>query len=194
MDLDNVDFSRVRARFVTDKGEILLGFFPDKAPRTVRNFLELAEKKFYDGLIFHRVIKDFMVQGGCPEGTGTGGPGHTVEAEFNDTLHERGVISMARSRHPDSAGSQFFFVHSDHASHLDGQYTAFGRIVEGLDVLDALASVECEFGPGGERSRPTEDLRLTRVILELSDDSVDAEGESREEPASDEPASEEPQE
>jgi len=172
MDLDDVDFSRVRARFVTDKGEILLGFFPDKAPRTVRNFLELADKQFYDGLLFHRVIKDFMVQGGCPEGTGTGGPGHTIEAEFNDTPHERGVISMARSRHPDSAGSQFFFVHSDHASHLDGQYTAFGRIVEGLDVLDALASVECEFGTGGERSRPTEDLHLNRIILEIADESV----------------------
>ena len=170
MDLDNADFSRVRARFLTDKGEIVVAFFPDKAPRTVRNFLELADKGYYDGQIFHRVIKDFMVQGGCPEGTGTGGPGHTIEAEFNDTQHERGVISMARSRHPDSAGSQFFFVHSDHAAHLDNQYTAFGRIVEGLDVLDALASVECEFGPGGERSRPSEDLHLKQMILVLAEE------------------------
>lgn len=180
LDLDDVDFSRVRARFFTDKGEILLAFHPDKAPRTVRNFLELVNQGFYDGQIFHRVIKDFMVQGGCPEGTGMGGPGHTIEAEFNDIPHERGVISMARSRHPDSAGSQFFFVHGDHAAHLDGQYTAFGHILEGLDVLDALASVECEFGPGGERSRPVEDLRLLRVTLEMADET--SEGTSDEAP------------
>ena len=173
LDLDDVDFSRVRARFFTDKGEILVSFHPDKAPRTVRNFLELVEQGFYDGQVFHRVIKDFMVQGGCPDGTGMGGPGHTIEAEFNDIAHERGVLSMARSQHPDSAGSQFFFVHSDHAAHLDGKYTAFGRIAEGLDVLDALASVECEFGNAGERSRPVEDLHLLRVTLELAHETPD---------------------
>mgnify|MGYP002713174689 CR=1 FL=1 len=181
MDLDSVDFSRVRARFLTDKGEIVVAFFPDRAPRTVRNFLELADKGFYDGQIFHRVIKDFMVQGGCPEGTGTGGPGYTIEAEFNDTLHERGVISMARSRHPDSAGSQFFFVHNDHAAHLDNQYTAFGRIVDGLDVLDALASVECEFGPGGERSRPVEDLKLEKVVLSVAEEGEETSDEEADE-------------
>ena len=181
LDLDDVDFSRVRARFFTDKGEILVSFHPDKAPRTVRNFLELVEQGFYDGQIFHRVMKDFMVQGGCPLGTGMGGPGHTIEAEFNDISHERGVLSMARSRHPDSAGIQFFFVHSDHAAHLDGQYTAFGRITEGLDVLDALASVECEFGNAGERSRPVEDLHLLRVTLEMAHETPDETPDENEE-------------
>lgn len=126
--------------------KMLLELYPDSAPETVKNFLNLIEKRFYDGLVFHRVIKGFMIQGGCPLGNGTGGPGYTIKGEFringvdNRIKHTRGVISMARSQSPNSAGSQFFIVHQD-SSHLDGQYAAFGRVVEGLDVLDEIASV-----------------------------------------------------
>ena len=125
----------------TSEGSMTLEFFTDKAPAHVDNFVKLAEKGFYDGTIFHRIIPGFMIQGGCPEGTGTGGPGYTIDAEFNDVHHERGILSMARSSDPNSAGSQFFLVHAEHAEHLDGQYTVFGAIVEGRDVLDELAAI-----------------------------------------------------
>ena len=130
-----------------DGGEIVLELYPDKAPNTVNNFLSLASSGFYDGLTFHRVISGFMIQGGDPNGTGTGGPGYTIRGEFamngfksNDIKHARGVISMARAMMPNSAGSQFFIMHAN-ASYLDGQYAAFGRVIKGMDVVDRIASV-----------------------------------------------------
>lgn len=168
LDLDDIDLDRVEAVLDTDKGRIALEFFADKAPATTANFVKLANDGFYDGLRFHRIIKDFMVQGGCPRGDGTGGPGWTIDAEFNDTPHERGVVSMARARHPDSAGSQFFIVHGERVSHLDGQYTAFARVTDGLDVLDALASVPTKIaGATGERSAPAEEITIRAVELRL---------------------------
>ncbi len=132
--------AKPRATMDTDFGVIELEFWPDVAPKTVKNFLELSGKGFYNGLTFHRVIPGFMIQGGCPRGVGTGGPGYTIPAEFSQRKHVRGVISMARSNDPDSAGSQFFIVHKD-SPHLDGQYTAFGMVVSGLDVVDKIAAV-----------------------------------------------------
>ena len=130
-----------------DGGIITVELYPDKAPNTVRNFISLANSGFYDGLIFHRVISGFMIQGGDPDGRGTGGPGYSIPGEFsangcttNDISHERGVISMARSSAYDSAGSQFFIMHAD-AAYLDGQYAAFGKVTAGMDVVDAIASV-----------------------------------------------------
>lgn len=129
-------------------GGVMSGeLYPDVAPITVDNFKKLCDENFYDGLIFHRVIKGFMIQGGDPLGTGTGGPGYSIKGEFasngvrNDLKHTRGVLSMARSMMPDSAGSQFFIMHAD-APHLDGDYAAFGRITEGLDVLDRIAGTK----------------------------------------------------
>ncbi len=130
--------------------EIKLELCPDVAPVTVENFVKLVREGFYDGLIFHRVISGFMIQGGCPEGSGMGGPGYSIKGEFrangvqNDLKHTRGVISMARSGHPDSAGSQFFIMHAD-APHLDGQYAAFGRVVEGMDTVDEIAAAEVDY-------------------------------------------------
>ncbi len=126
-------------RMDTDQGLIELELWPDVAPKTVDNFVLLARKGFYNGLTFHRIIPGFMIQGGCPTGTGTGGPGYKIKAEFNHRKHVRGVISMARSSDPDSAGSQFFIMHAD-APHLDGQYTAFGQVTSGLEVVDKLAA------------------------------------------------------
>lgn len=121
--------------------------YPDIAPNTVSNFISLIEKGFYDGLIFHRVIKNFMIQGGDPEGTGMGGPGYAIKGEFNlngfenNLKHERGVLSMARSFMPDSAGSQFFIMHQD-SPHLDGQYAGFGKVIEGIEVVDKIAEAK----------------------------------------------------
>lgn len=170
IDFNTVDLSRLEATLDTDKGKLVVRFYADVAPGHVRNFCELAQKGFYDGTAFHRVIKNFMVQGGCPNTKvgakgvpGTGGPGHKVRAEFNDKPHKRGVLSMARSQDPNSAGSQFFVVHAEHATHLDRSYTAFGEVREGLDVLDAIATVECAFSPGGERSQPKQRIGLNSV-------------------------------
>lgn len=173
IDLETTDPMTIEAAMVTSKGTMVITFFPDKAPAHVQNFLRLAQRGFYDGLAFHRVIRNFMVQGGCPNTKvgatgqpGTGRPeGPGVRAEFNDTEHRRGVLSMARSRDPNSAGSQFFIVHGEHASHLDGQYTAFGKVEDGLDVLDDIASVDCQFGPSGERSTPVERVEIQRIDL-----------------------------
>lgn len=123
---------------------IKIELYPDIAPNTVNNFVSLVNKKFYDGLIFHRVIRGFMIQGGCPDGTGAGGPGYSIKGEFsangvkNSLDHTRGVISMARTMDPNSAGSQFFIMHED-APHLDGNYAAFGKVLEGMDVVDEIA-------------------------------------------------------
>ncbi|MBR1866403.1 MAG: peptidylprolyl isomerase [Lachnospiraceae bacterium] len=124
--------------------------YPDIAPNTVNNFISLIQKGYYDGLIFHRVIKGFMIQGGCPEGTGTGGPGYSIKGEFssngfqNTLRHTPGVLSMARSMMPDSAGSQFFIMHKT-SPHLDGQYAAFGKITEGMDIVDRIATVDTDY-------------------------------------------------
>ncbi len=133
-----------------DGSGIKLELYPEVAPITVENFVSLIKKGFYDGLIFHRVISGFMIQGGDPQGTGMGGPGYEIKGEFasngikNDLKHERGVISMARSMRPDSAGSQFFIMHQN-APHLDGQYAAFGKVIEGIDVVDKIAAVKTDY-------------------------------------------------
>jgi peptidyl-prolyl cis-trans isomerase B (cyclophilin B) len=151
----------------TSAGSMTLEFFPDKAPGHVKNFLELAEKGFYDGTVFHRVIPGFMIQGGCPLGSGTGGPGYTIKAEFNDVHHARGVLSMARSSNPDSAGSQFFICHGD-AGFLDRQYTAFGRLIEGEDTLDKIAKAPNK--RGGEGSSPMKPVKIERVTVIRAED------------------------
>jgi len=118
-------------------GEIRLEFFPEDAPKTVENFVTLAKKGFYNGLNFHRVVPDFVVQGGCPKGNGTGGPGYTIKAEFNKQKHVRGTLAMARSQSPDSAGSQFYICYGT-TPHLDGQYTVFGKVVSGMELVDRI--------------------------------------------------------
>lgn len=172
IDLDQTDYATVEAAIVTSKGTMVATFVPEQAPRHVRNFLLLAQQGFYDGVAFHRIVRNFMVQVGCPHSRqgatgipGTGGPGHTVPAEFSDLPHHRGVLSMARGPDVNSAGSQFFVVLADHARHLDGQYTVFGKLEEGLDVLDAIGSVECDFGPTGERSKPKERVTIHKIEL-----------------------------
>lgn len=145
--------------------KIKLELYPEQAPITVENFEKLVKSKFYDGLIFHRVINGFMIQGGCPEGTGMGGPGHTIKGEFasngikNDIKHTRGVISMARSMMKDSAGSQFFIMHDD-APHLDGEYAAFGKVIEGMDVVDEIANSKTGF-----QDRPVNDQKMIKVYI-----------------------------
>lgn len=140
--------------------------YPEIAPNTVNNFLSLVNKGFYDGLIFHRVIAGFMIQGGDPLGTGTGGPGYHIKGEFrangfsNPLRHERGVLSMARAQMPDSAGSQFFVMHAD-AYYLDGQYAAFGKVIEGMETVDMIASVPTDF-----RDRPLEPQKMKKVTAE----------------------------
>lgn len=147
-------------------GIIKLALDASAAPNTVKNFLSLADKGYYDGLTFHRIIPGFMIQGGCPDGTGMGGPGYSIKGEFaangvkNPLKHKRGVISMARAMNPNSAGSQFFIMHQD-APHLDGQYAAFGQVTEGMDVVDAIAAV-----PTGYADRPIEPVRIKSVTLE----------------------------
>ena len=135
---------------IKDLGEIELELYPELAPITVDNFVKLVNKGFYNGLTFHRIIKGFMIQGGCPLGTGTGGPGYQIKGEFlsngfkNPIKHERGVISMARAMDPNSAGSQFFIMHQD-APYLDGQYAAFGKVIRGIEVVDKAASVATDY-------------------------------------------------
>lgn len=158
----NKDNSNEVAVIKTAQGEMVLEFWPDVAPKTVENFKKLAREGFYDGTAFHRIVKGFMVQGGDPltknaadeHAWGTGGPGYKIKAEFNDRSHVRGVISMARSQHPDSAGSQFFICLAD-AKFLDRQYTAFGKLIQGDDVLGKLGDTPTTNGGGGEKSRPT---------------------------------------
>ena len=160
--------STPRAIIHTNFGDMTVEFWPDVAPRTVENFLKLSREKFYDGTAFHRVIKGFMIQGGCPNSKvgargvpGTGGPGYMVKAEFNNRAHVKGVLSMARSSDPDSAGSQFFVCHGD-ASFLNNKYTAFGKLVAGEEVLNKIAAIRCV---GQEGSTPTERVEITSVEL-----------------------------
>lgn len=145
--------------------QVKIELFPDIAPITVENFLKLAKEGFYDNLTFHRVIPGFMIQGGCPHGTGMGGPGYTIKGEFdmngfkNPLKHERGVVSMARAAHPDSAGSQFFIM-VDRAPHLDGQYAAFGRVVEGMEEVDRIVNVPRDF-----RDKPEQPQVMKKVTV-----------------------------
>ena len=148
-------------------GDVMkLELYPDKAPIAVNNFISLIKQGFYNGLTFHRVIKDFMIQGGCPKGNGTGGPGYSIKGEFtdnnvmNDLKHERGVLSMARSSSYNSAGSQFFIMHET-SPHLDGEYAAFGKVIEGMDVVNAIANCKT-----GRADRPVEDQRMKHVTVE----------------------------
>ena len=146
--------------------EIQAELYPEIAPISVNNFISLINKKFYDGLIFHRVIKGFMIQGGCPEGTGMGGPGYSIKGEFsqngveNNLKHTEGVLSMARTMIPDSAGSQFFIMHKD-APHLDGQYAAFGKVIKGMDVVDKIAEAATDW-----IDRPREDQIMETVTVD----------------------------
>ena len=138
-----------RATIETNHGTITVELWDDVAPNHVKNFLDLGNDGFYDGLTFHRIIPGFVIQGGCPKGDGTGGPGHNVAAEFNDRSHEKGVLSMARSGDPDSAGSQFFIcLGREHCQHLDGEYTAFGAVVDGVDAVDSIAVVPVDAQSG----------------------------------------------
>lgn len=162
--------------FEFENGDVIKAeLYPEIAPNTVRNFISLINNKFYDGKIFHRVIKGFMIQGGCPNGAGMGGPGYSIKGEFtsngfkNDLKHDKGVLSMARSMSPDSAGSQFFIMH-EKAPHLDGQYAAFGKVTEGLDIVDKIADTKT-----GRGDKPVADVILKSVT-------VDTFGENYEEP------------
>ncbi len=160
----------MQKRFATltmaDGGKIRLELDPEAAPISVDNFVKLAEKGFYDGLIFHRVIKGFMIQGGCPDGTGMGGPGYQIKGEFasngvpNPIRHKRGVLSMARAMDPNSAGSQFFIMHQD-SPHLDGQYAAFGKVIEGLDIVDRIANART-----GRMDRPVEEQKIASIQVD----------------------------
>jgi peptidyl-prolyl cis-trans isomerase B (cyclophilin B) len=154
----------------TTEGDMVVRFWPDVAPKTVENFKKLAKDGFYDGTAFHRIVKGFMIQGGDPlsktdDGmVGTGGPGYKIKAEFNEKPHVRGVLSMARSQHPDSAGSQFFICLAD-AKFLDRQYTAFGEIIKGDDVLDKIGDTPTTRGGGGENSKPVKRVGVNSVRI-----------------------------
>ena len=163
-------------KITMENGGIIEGeLYPEKAPQSVANFVDLCNHNYSDGLIFHRVIPGFMIQGGCPEGTGMGGPGYCIKGEFfyngikNDLKHKRGVLSMARSQSPNSGGSQFFIMHQD-AKHLDGQYAAFGKVTSGLEVVDAIAGVKTN-----RMDRPLEDQKIASIT-------VDTHGETYPEP------------
>ena len=151
-----------------DGGVMKAELYPEIAPNTVNNFISLVKKGFYDGVIFHRVIPGFMIQGGDPKGVGVGGPGYCIRGEFtangfkNPLLHERGVLSMARTMAPNSAGSQFFIMHED-SPHLDGQYAAFGKVIEGIEVVDQIAAVETD-----AMDRPTQDQVIKTIRVETN--------------------------
>ena len=153
--------------FEMENGDIMKAeLYPEIAPNTVNNFISLVQNGFYDGLIFHRVIRGFMIQGGCPDGTGMGGPGYTIKGEFsqngfaNDLRHTEGVLSMARAMHPDSAGSQIFIMHKN-SPHLDGAYAAFGKITEGMDIVNKIAETATDYS-----DRPLEDQKMKKVTVD----------------------------
>jgi peptidyl-prolyl cis-trans isomerase B (cyclophilin B) len=148
------------ATIETDAGTMVAELYPKKAPNTVNSFVFLAREGFYEGLIFHRIIPGFMIQGGDPTGTGGGGPGYQLKQEFNDTLHDRGVLSMARTADPDSAGSQFFVMH-DRAPHLDNKYTAFGKVTKGQEVIDKIVNA-----PKDANDRPNEPVKIKKITIE----------------------------
>lgn len=153
--------------FEMENGDIMKAeLYPEIASNTVNNFISLVQNGFYDGLIFHRVIRGFMIQGGCPDGTGMGGPGYTIKGEFsqngfaNDLRHTEGVLSMARAMHPDSAGSQFFIMHKN-SPHLDGAYAAFGKITEGMDIVNKIAETATDYS-----DRPLEEQKMKKVTVD----------------------------
>lgn len=153
--------------FEMENGDMIKAeLYPNIAPNTVNNFITLVNSGYYDGLIFHRVINGFMIQGGCPEGTGTGGPGYNIKGEFahngfeNNFMHTAGVLSMARAMHPDSAGSQFFIMHKD-APHLDGEYAAFGKVIEGMEIVNKIAETATDWS-----DRPLETQKMKKVTAE----------------------------
>ena len=153
--------------FEMENGDIMKAeLYPEIAPNTVNNFISLVQNGFYDGLIFHRVIRGFMIQGGCPDGTGMGGPGYTIKGEFsqngfaNDLRHTEGVLSMARAMHPESAGSQFFIMHKV-SPHLDGSYAAFGKITEGMDIVNKIADVRTDYN-----DRPMKEQKIKSMTVE----------------------------
>lgn len=153
--------------FEMENGDIMKAeLYPEIAPNTVNNFISLVQNGFYDGLIFHRVIRGFMIQGGCPDGTGMGGPGYSIKGEFkqngfvNDLKHEPGVLSMARTMNPDSAGSQFFIMHKT-SPHLDGAYAAFGKVTEGMEVVNKIAETATDYS-----DRPLEEQKMKKVTVE----------------------------
>ena len=155
-------------KITMESGGVIEGeLYPDKAPQSVYNFIDLCNHNYYDGLIFHRVIPGFMIQGGCPDGNGMGGPGYCIKGEFaangvpNDLRHTRGVLSMARAQPMDSAGSQFFIMHKD-APHLDGEYAAFGMVIDGMDVVDAIASAPRNM----MTNKPKKDQRMAKVRVD----------------------------
>lgn len=163
-------------KITMENGSVMEGeLYPEIAPQSVYNFIDLANHNFYDGLIFHRVIPGFMIQGGCPDGTGMGGPGYCIKGEFfyngvkNELKHKRGILSMARAQSPNSAGSQFFIMHED-SRHLDGQYAAFGKVTTGLEVVDAIAGVATN-----AQDRPLEEQKIASIT-------VDTHGETYPEP------------
>lgn len=150
-----------------ENGDVMKAeLYPEIAPVSVNNFISLIQKNYYDGLIFHRVIRGFMIQGGCPDGTGMGGPGYTIPGEFNqngfknDLKHTEGVLSMARAMHPDSAGSQFFIMHKT-SPHLDGAYAAFGKVIEGMDIVNKIAEVPTNFS-----DRPLEEQKIKSMTVD----------------------------
>jgi cyclophilin family peptidyl-prolyl cis-trans isomerase len=149
-----------QATMHTNHGPIVLELFDDDAPKTVENFVKLSGDGYYDGLVFHRVIRDFMIQGGCPQGTGTGGPGYEFEDEINDNKIVRGALAMA-NRGPNTNGSQFFIVTTDAAPWLDGKHTVFGRVASGMEAVDAIEGLET-----GPNDRPVEDAKIERVEVE----------------------------
>ncbi len=153
--------------FEMENGDVIKAeLYPEIAPTSVNNFISLIKKGYYDGLIFHRVIKGFMIQGGCPEGSGMGGPGYSIHGEFaqngfiNDLKHTEGVLSMARSMRPNSAGSQFFIMHKN-SPHLDGAYAAFGKVTEGMDIVNKIAETKVDYN-----DRPLEEQKLKKVTVE----------------------------
>lgn len=158
-----------------DNSQIIAELYPEVAPESVKNFISLIQKGFYNGLTFHRVIPGFMIQGGCPEGTGIGGPGYSIKGEFasngftNTLKHSRGVLSMARAMNPNSAGSQFFIMHAD-SPHLDGDYAAFGKVLEGMDAVDYIAKT-----PTNHMDKPVQPVVMKTVV-------VDTKGQTYEEP------------
>ena len=159
---------------MTDGSVIKIELYPEVAPNTVKNFISLINEKFYDGLTFHRVISGFMIQGGCPQGNGMGGPDYQIKGEFkqngfqNDLAHSRGVISMARAMSPNSAGSQFFIMHQD-APHLDGAYAAFGMVIEGMDVVDKIAAVDTDYN-----DRPNVDQKIATMTVDTFGETYEA--------------------
>ncbi len=159
---------------IKELGEIKAELYPEVAPESVKNFIQLINMNFYDGLVFHRVIKGFMIQGGCPDGNGMGGPGYSIKGEFtsngfqNDLKHEKGVLSMARSNHPNSAGSQFFIMHKN-SPHLDGMYAGFGKVIEGLEIVDSIAEVATDY-----MDRPREAVEMESVSVETFGVTYDA--------------------